>query len=152
MLFSRIYKEIKRRSYEDFVIIKNACVACANPNLSEKIKRTQDINSLFALLAVNKAYCNWLNIRFLEVIVTASGNSKLEGIIHKYKTVIYSKTLSEVLGHISYHKARTKFYSELLAKLDGKDPDDITVEQLKKMCEPYLLAKFVMMITVIRVG
>ena len=149
-LFSRLQKEIK--SNEDFMIIKNACVARANQKLSEEIKKTPDINSFFQLFADNKAYCNWLNIRFLEVIATASGNSKLKEIIHKYKKVIYSKTLRQVWGHIPYRTVRTKYYSTLQAKFDGKDPDNMTVEQLKKMCEPYLVKDIAMLITIIEEG
>ena len=146
-LFSRLQKEIK--SYEDFLIIKNACVARANQKLSKEIKGTQDINSFFQLFAENKPHCNWLNIRFLEVIAIASGNSKLKSIVHKYKKAIYSKTLREVWGHIPYHTVRTKYYSTLQAKFDGKDPDNMTVEQLKKMCEPYLVKDIAMLITII---
>ena len=149
-LFSRLQKEIK--SYKDFLVIKNACVARANQKLSRKIKKTPDINSFFQLFADNKAYCNWLNIRFLEVIATASENSKLKGIIHNYKKVIYSKTLREVWGHIPYHKVRTKYYSRLKTKFGGKNPDNMTVEQLKKICEPYLVNDIAMLITIIEEG
>ena len=149
-LFSRLQKEIK--SYEDFLVIKNACVARANQKLSREIKKTPDISSLFQVFADNKAHCNWLNIRFLEVIVTASGNSKLKEIIHKYKKVIYSKTLREVWGYIPYHTIRTKYYSTLQAKFDGKDPDNVTVEQLIKICEPYIVKDIAMQITIIEEG
>ena len=149
-LFSRLQKEIK--SYKDFMIIKNACVARANPKLSKEIKRTQDVDSFFQLFADNKTLCNWLNIRFLEVIVTASGNSKLKGIIHKYKKVIYSKTLREVWGQIPYHTVRTEYYSTLQARFDGKDPDNVTVEELRKMCKPYLVRDIAMRITIIEEG
>ena len=150
VLFSRLQKEIK--SYDDFLIIKNACVAHANQKLSNEIKRTQDINSFFQLFAENKPHCNWLNIRFLEVIATVSENNKLIGIINKYKKAIYSKTLREVWDHIPYHTVRTKYYSTLQAKFDGKDPDNMTVEQFKKMCEPYLVKEIAMLITVIEEG
>ena len=150
-LFSRLQKEIK--SYEDFLIIKNACVARANQKLSKEIKKTRDINSFFQLFAENKAYCNCLNIRFLEVIATASGKSKLKGIVHEYKRTIYSKTLREVWGHIPYQTVlKAKCYSTLQAKFNGKDPDNMTVEQLKNMCEPYLIKDIAMLITVIEEG
>ena len=145
-LFRRFQEEVK--SYEIFLVIKYACVAYANQKLSKEIKRTQDINSLFQLLAENKPHCNWLNIRILEVIATASGNSKLTGLICDYKKTICSKTLREVWGHVPYQTVRTKYYSTLQAKFNGKDPDNMTVEQLKKMCECYLVEDIAMLISV----
>ena len=145
-LFSRFQDEVKR--YENFVVIKYACVAHANQKLSKEIKRTQDSNSLFQLFADNKAHCNWLNIKFLEVIATASANTKLTSVICNYKRTIYSKTLREVWDHIPYHTVRTKYYSTLQAKFDGMDPDNVTVEQLKKMCELYLIKDVVLLLSI----
>ena len=148
-LLSRLQKEIK---IKDFVIIRNACVARASQKLSDQIKRTQDTDSLFQVFADNKAYCNWMNIRFLEVIANASGNSKLVTLVKNYKDVIYSKTLREVWDCIPYHTVRTKYYSKLQAKFDGKDPDNVTVEQLKRYCEPYLIKDIALLIGIIEEG
>ena len=149
-LFSSLQKEV--RSYHDFLILKTACVTRANEKLTAEIKKTQDTNSLFELLAENKAHCNWLNIRFLEVIATATGNSKLISLIVSYKDAIYSKTLREVWDHIPYRTVRTKYYSTLQIKFEGKDPDTVTVEELKRMCEPYLIKEFAILIAVIEEG
>ena len=148
-LLSRLQKEIK---IEDFEIIRNACVARASHKLSEQIKKTQDIDSLFQLFADNKACCNWMNIRFLEVIANASGNTKLVNLVKNYKDVIYSKTLREVLDCIPYHTVKTNYYSKLRAKFDGKDPDNITIEQLIKYCEPYLVKDIAIQIGIIEEG
>lgn len=148
-LLSRLQKEIK---IKDFVIIRNACVARASHKLSDQIKKTQDIDSLFQLFADNKAYCNWMNIRFLEVIANASGDSKLVSLVKNYKGVIYSKTLREVWDCIPYHTVRTKYYSRLQVKFDGKDPDNITIEQLMRFCEPYIVKDIAMLIAIIEEG
>ena len=116
-LFSRFQKEV--REHHDFVDVKTACVTRANEKLTAEIKKTQDTNSLFQLLAENKAHCNWLNIRFLEVIATVTGNSKLNGLIVSYKDAIYSKTLHEVWDQIPYCTVRTKYYSTLQIKFNG---------------------------------
>ena len=149
-LFSRLQKEIKIKA--DFVIIRNACVARASQKLSDHIKSTQDTDSLFQLFAENKPYCNWMNIRFLEVIANASGNNNLVSLVKNYKDAIYSKKLQEVLDHIPYHTVRTKYYSTLQIKFDGKDPDNVTVEQLIKHCEPYLVKDIAMSIAIIEEG
>ena len=148
-LLSTLQKEIK---VKDFVIIRNACVARASQKLSDHIKSTQDTDSLFQLFAENKPYCNWMNIRFLEVIANASGNSNLVTLVKNYKDAIYSKKLQEVLDHIPYHTVRTKYYSTLQIKFDGKDPDNVTIEQLIKHCEPYLVKDIAMLIAIIQAG
>ena len=145
-LFSRLQKEIK---IKDFKIIKNACVVRAGRKLSEQIKKTRNIDSLFQLFAESKAYCNWMNIRFLEVIANASGSSKLVNLVKNYKEVIYSKTLREVWDCIPYHTVRTKYYSKLQVKFEGKDPDNVTIEQLIRYCEPYVVKDIAMLIGVI---
>ena len=149
-LFSRLQKEVRR--YHDFVDVRTACAICANEKLTVEIKKTQDTNSLFELFAENKAHCNWLNIRFLEVIATATGDSKLTGLIVSYKNAIFSKTLHEVWDQIPYCTVRTKYYSTLQIKFDGKDPDTVTVEDFKRMCEPYLVKEIAMLIAVIEEG
>ena len=149
-LFSRLQKEIKR--YCEFDIIKTACLSCAGDKLTEAIKNIRDVSSLFALFAENKAHCNWLNIRFLEVMATASGNSELTDLIDRYNNTINSKKLHEVWDHVPYHTVRTKYYSELKIIFKGIDPDNVTVIQFKKMCEPYLINEIAMLIAIIEKG
>ena len=134
------------------MFIRNACVARAGHKLSEQIKKTRDIDSLFQLFADNKSYCNWMDIRFLDAIANASGNSKLVNLVNNYKEGIYSKTLREVWNCIPYHTVRTKYYSKLKVKFDGKDPDNVTVEQLMRCCEPYEVKDIAMMIGIIEEG
>ena len=148
-LFSRLQLEVR---CHDFVILKTACVSRANEKLTAEIKKTQDTNSLFELFAENKAHCNWLNIKFLEVIATATGNSKLTSLIASYKNAIYSKTLREVLDHIPYCTVRTEYYSKLQINFDEKDPDTVTVAEFKRICKPCLVKELTMLIAVIEEG
>ena len=149
-LFSSLQTVVNK--YHDFVVLKIACVARAKEKLAKEIKSTQDIDGLFEVLAENKEHCNWLNIRFLEVIATASGNRKLANLIDSYKGAIYSKTLHEVWDYIPYRTLRTKYYSTLQIKFDGKDPDTMTVKELLSKCEPYLVKDIAMSIAVIEGG
>ena len=148
-LFSRIQKEVKLKSDKDFDCIKIACVARANHKLSEQILRTGDINDLFQVFAENKPHCNWLHVRFLEVIATASENRELVNLIRNYKKIIFSKKLREVWSCLPYHRVRTEYYAKLQVKFDGKDPDSVTIDQLKKMCEPYLIKEIALNFTII---
>lgn len=133
--FSALYCELQKVKYSgDFRIIRTACLTCADKRLSKQIKKMQDFNSLFELFAENKQYCNWVNIKFVELISNASGNRRLTNLINNYKEVIFSKTLREVWNKIPAHdKRRTKYYSKLKAKY-GKNPDDVTVKELTMMC------------------
>ena len=151
-LFSRLQKEVKLESDEEYYVIKTACLARANRQLGNQIRKMGNIHDLFELFAENKPHCNWLNIRFLEVIATAYGKNKLISLIDNYKKVIFSKKLREVWGCIPYHRVRTEYYSNLQAKFDGKDPDNVTVEQLKRTCEPYLLKEIAELMAIIEEG
>ena len=148
-LFSTLQIEVKLKTDKEFKAIRNACVTRANQKLSKQIKMTGDIDSLFEVFAENKSYCNWLDVRFLGVIADASRNDKLISLIKDYEKAIYSKTLREVWSCIPHHKVRTEYYSTLQAKFDGKDPDDVTVEEFKRTCEPYLIRDIAMLIAMI---
>ena len=145
-LLSMVHKGVK--GSPDFSNVKTACLTHADKKLSKEIKRTRDFDRLFELFAVNKLYCNWINITFLEVIVNASANSKLISLIKNYKTIIFSKTLREVWDHIPHHKAKTNNYSKLVAKV-GKDSDNVTVKELTQMC-PKLIKDIAELIAVIK--
>ena len=124
-LFKTVQKELK--SYKDFEVIKTASMVCVNQKLSKELKNTQDIDSLFQVFAENRTHCNWQNVRFLEIVATASGNRKLSSMIAQYKDVIFCKI-------------KAKYYSKLQTSFIGKDPDNVTVKQLKKMHEPYFIS------------
>ena len=151
-LFSRFQEELNMKNGDHFKIIRNACIHRADQKVKKLIKKAGDIDGLFELFAENKPYCNWLNMRYLEVIAGASRNSKLVNLTKNYKKFIYSKTLGEVWGYIPHHKVRSKYYSKLRTKFHGKDPDDVTVEELQKMCDPYLVGKIAERIATIERG
>ena len=140
------------KSDEDFFIIKSACAARANNELSRQILLSRDIDDLFQLFAENKQHCNWLHVYFLEVIAVAYGNIELVDLIKSYKNIVFSKTLYEVWGIHPYHIVRTEYYDKLQIKFDGRDPDSVTVIQLKKMCEPYLIKEIASAFSIIEEG
>ena len=61
-------------SGEDFETIRNSCVARASGPMRGLIKSASDTNHLFEILAEEKKYCNWMNVRFLKTIAIACGN------------------------------------------------------------------------------
>ena len=147
-LFTVCQKAIKVSS-EEFKTIRNSCVARASKPLNDLIKCAPDTHCLFEILAYNKKYCNWMNVRFLKVIAIACGNKNLQSLIENYTDVIYSKPLREVWDCISHYSVRDKYYSELKAKFGDKDPDNMTVKELMKST-PQLAREIAMPIAVIQ--
>ena len=149
-LFSVCQKAI-RVSKENFKTIRNSCVARASEPLRGLIKRATDTHCLFEILADNNKYCNWMNVSFLKVIAIACGNENLQSLIENYTDVIYSKPLREVWDCIPHYSVRDKYYSELKATFGDKDPDNMTVKELKKS-QPQLAKEIAMLIAVVEEG
>ena len=135
-------------SSEEFKSIRNTCVAKASEKLRDLLKKAADIHHLFEILAENNKYCNWMNVRLLNTIAIACDNEQLQSLIKDYMDVIYSKTLREVWSCIPHYSVRDKYYSELKATFDDKDPDNMTVEELIKS-KPQLAKKIALLIAVV---
>ena len=134
----------------DFETIRTACLTRADRRLKKGIGRTTNIHTLFALLACNPLYFNWMNIEYLQTMAAASGKVMLRDMLKCYTKNILSKTLGEIWNFVpSLYKTRTKYYSKVRAKFNGKDPDGITVEDLIK-CKPKLAKKIALHI--MRIG
>ena len=149
-LFAVCQKAIKVSS-EEFRTIRNSCVARASEPLGGLIKRATDTLCLFEILADNKKYCNWMNVSFLKVIAIACGNENIQSLIENYTDVIYSKPLREVWDCIPHYSVRDKYYSELKATFGDKNPDNMTVKELKKS-RPQLAKEIAMLIAVVEEG
>ena len=135
-----------------FETIRTICLTRANKQLRNEISRTTSIHSLFALLACNPVYFNWMNVEYLQTIAVAAGNRKLLEMLKSYADIILSKTLGEIWNFIpSFHKTKTKYYSKVRARFHGKNPDDVTVKDLKKY-EPKFAEKIALHITQIEKG
>ncbi len=149
-LFTICQKAVKVSS-EEFRAIRNSCVARASEPLRGLIKRAIDTHCLFEILADNNKYCNWMNVSFLKVIAIACGNKHLQSLIENYTDVIYSKPLREVWDCIPHYSVRNKYYSKIKATFGDKDPDNMTVKELKKS-KPQLAKKIAMLIAVVEEG
>ena len=149
-LFTICQKAIKVSS-EEFRTIRNSCVARASEPLSGLMNCATDTHGLFEILAVNNQYCNWMNVSFLEVMAIACGNKHLQSLIENYTDVIYAKPLREVWDCIPHYSVRNEYYSELKATFGDKNPDNMTVKELKKS-KPQLAKKIAMLIAVVEKG
>ena len=121
---------------DEFQIIKTVCIAQANEPLRNLLVGASDSHCFLQVLATNNMYCNWIRINFLEIIahahVNRHVNRQLVNLIKDYKKVIFSKPLHKVWNFLPYYSVRDKYYSELKATFDDKDPDNVTIDELFK--------------------
>ena len=89
-------------------------------------------------------------IEYLETIAYAYKNDSLLNLIKKYSQVIFSKPLREVWNYVPFYSVKDKYYSELTAIFEDKDPDNLTVEELNQR-KPQLAKEIAMLITVVRI-
>ena len=135
-----------------FETIRTTCITRANKQLRNEISRTTSIHNLFSLLACNPLYFNWMNVDYLQTTAVASGSRDLQDLLKSYTDVILSKTLGEVWNVIpSFHKTKTKYYSKVKARFQGKDPNNVKVIDLKKY-EPRFAKKIALHIMQIDKG
>ena len=148
VLFAICHKAAKA-SNENFTAIRNSCVARASEPLRSLLKDATKTDHLFAILAENNKYCNWMNVRFLEIIANACGNKQLQSLLEDYKVVIYSKPMGEVWSCMPHYSVRDKYYSKLKATFGDKDPDNVTIEELMKS-KPQLAKEIALLIAVVQ--
>ena len=97
-------------------------------------------------------YFNWIHLSFLEIIANSYVSDSLVNLIKDYKQAIFSKSLREVWSSLPHSSVKDKidnYYTELKQKLEGKDPDNMTVQQLLQS-EPQLTRKIALLIAVVR--
>lgn len=87
-----------------------------------------------------QAYCNWMNVRLLEVVANASGNSKLVNLFIKIKSIPKHYEKFGIVFHIirSEPSITVKYKQHLMAKILIMLLQ-IDLEQLIRYCEPYLI-------------
>lgn len=149
-LFSIFQEAMDVLNDKEFKRIKNACVTRADradEQLYNSLQRASDSEHLFGVLA---PYCNWMCIEYLETIAYAYKNDSLLCLIKNYSEVVFSKPLREVWNYLPFYSVKDKYYSQLTAIFDDKDPDDLTVEELNQR-KPQLAKEIAMLITVVRV-
>ena len=150
-LFGIFQKAISGINDGDFRIIQNTCISQTVEPLRSLLQSAVDSHCLFRVLATNNKHCNWIRINILEVIADASRNIQLVNLVRNYKKTILSKPLHEIWNSFPYFEVRHKYYTELKATFDNKDPDKATVEELFKM-KPNLAKEIEMLIAEMRTG
>ena len=102
-------------------------------DLYQSIKTAQDLDSLLDLLA-DSQYWSWVDLRLLETLIMSSGICEAKVLVKKYKEVIFSKKLTEVLDKMfmpQQKKHKDAYTSRVGSKIE-KDPNEITVADLSR--------------------
>ena len=150
-LITTIQKAINALSDDDFYITKNACVLHAKEPLHSSLRDASNSRYLFEAFSENQLFCNWICLSFLEIIANSYVNDSLVNLIKDYKQAMFTKSLREVwssLPHLSVKDKIDKYYSELKQKLDGRNPDNMTVQELLDS-EPELTMKIAKLLVVV---
>ena len=115
----------------DLGIARAACISVITDDIfKDSLRRVQSFNSLVELLAGNPMYCNWMDIRLLEVIVISSQNKYLVSLIEDFKESVYSRTLKQVFKEIPSLQKNFSKYKDLIPISQFNDPDNIKVKEL----------------------
>ena len=102
-------------------------------DLYQNIKVASNLNTLLDLLAESK-YWSWVDLRLMETLITSSGIHEAKVLVNKYKEIIFSKKLSEVLDKMfmPQHKEDKDKYTSRVGSKIQKEPNEITVGDLSK--------------------
>ena len=129
--------DILKTSRCTFLELRSACIKTDIPlvkvnslpsELKDKINATTNMDELLAVL-IESSYCNWINVRILEKMAALSLQRKAQILIAKYKKVIFSKKLTDVLQYFPDLKITDEYYAKVYSKW-GKDFQDITVKDI----------------------
>ena len=121
---------------EDFIKIKKACLlrgAGFSPAFREKMKAATNTEEVLDVLDDFYTYCNWLNIRYLKIIVKNAGMSEAELLIKSFEKHFYSKKVSDVKKYINCKSFDPKYVHIIKVKIN-RNGDNLTVGELTDYC------------------
>ena len=138
LLTGKISKLLKKA---DFFALRRAILQHKNvpkgvqlpDDLYKSIRAAQDLDTLLDLLADSKHW-SWVDLRLLESLIMSSDICEAKVLVDKYKEIIFSKKLSEVLDSMFMPKQKEDkdaYTSKVGSKIE-KNPDEITVADLSK--------------------
>ena len=118
----------------EFTLLRGACIKSDKsaakksniPNdLFKKLNATNNLDELMEVLIVSPL-CNWLNVRVFERMVAVSNQQEAKELIDKYKTIIFSKKLADVLPNFTGVEVPGDYYAKVQEKWN-KNIEDITL-------------------------
>ena len=122
----------------DFTLLRGACLENVNilggvtlpEDLKNNIKATMDLSKLFDVLR-ESPYWNWMNIKMLTKMASASLLPAASKLIKQYQKEIFSKRLKDILRQIPKFDVPETYYTKVKQKWD-KELNDVTVNDFVK--------------------
>ena len=121
----------------DFNKIKQSCVLRGigfSPAFRDKMKATTNTEEVLDVLDDFYIYCNWLNVRYLKIIVKNADMSEAEKLISSFEKHFYSKKVSEVKDNIHCGKSFVHEHVHNITLKINTRGHELTVEELIKYC------------------
>ena len=128
---------ILKKSDCDFTLLRGACIKSDQlpstlkrlpAEFIDKINKTRNLDELLALL-ISCPYCHWMNIHILEKLATSSGQTEAQELIAKYKEIIFSKKVTDVLQELPDLEITEDYYIRVRDKWN-EELEDITVKDI----------------------
>jgi len=122
--------------HEDFTRIKRMCLLRGvgfSPDFREKMKAATNTEEVLDVLDDYYTYCNWLNVRYLKIIVKNARMSIAEQLIDIFEKHFYSKKVSKVKEYIDCRSFDPKHVKFINVKINVCG-DQWTVKELIKFC------------------
>ena len=120
----------------DFIVLKRACIqrgTLLSSDFKQRIKAANELDDLLDALD-NPMYCNWLNTRLLKRIVKTIDIPEAEHLIQAYEKCVYSRKVSDVMGHFDLRCFNESHVSLVLAKINTT-LESLTVADIVKYCQ-----------------
>ena len=100
-------------------------------DLCQSIKIAQDLDTLLDLLADSKHW-SWVDLRLIESLIMSSDICEANVLVNKYKEIVFSKKLSEVLKFMPKHEKHKGAYISKVGSKIEKNADEMTVADLSE--------------------
>ena len=135
-LSTALFKVLSKKV--DFIILRRACIESSNKlggvtlpkDLRDRIMASQNLNDLFDVLC-DSPYWNWMNIKMLEKMASASHLVTASELIQQYRDEVFSRKIIEVLQYIPSNEISDNYYTKVKEKWDI-NLDDLMVKDLVK--------------------
>lgn len=119
----------------NFERIKTACERTKQipQDIRDEIKILKSLRDIINLLCKHN-YCNWFEIRLLQLMADVSGDSETNYLIKLFSDHAYSRKVAAVKAFFMPKYIGSVLFKIVTFKLN-KVPKDITLEQLQNTCQ-----------------
>ena len=122
---------------EDFDELQKTCLlrgAVFSSDFKKDIQAANNSDAILDVLDNFKIYCNWLNTRYLKIIVINAGMPKAEKLIMSFEEHFYGKKVSDVKKYFKSIYFDPNHVQIVTLKINAND-EHLTVRNLTEYCQ-----------------